>query len=952
MNSASCMARTWARSVGLAAAAALTHLAAMAGPEGAVEDFYAAVNDGQIAEALARVRPEDHAFLEPLLAGAAADIRADRGPIQQIRTELLESDGDSARVGVYIQRDRGPEVARAHELVRRDGEWLLALPPPHRADTAEPEGPPQPLRLVNRQKINPYNVIHVPRPNPNTENVPLGTDFFAIVGTDDPADRVVPDSVTISLQAAGADAFPVLEVGQVCPEGYTGTMFELDDGRYGRGLAVYVESRRALEPDTLYSIAVRAESSRGQSLPAGVGTWSFTTESAPAPRDLSFTLDLAAGPDVVWDGQFFNALGKPAFTTSARGRLPHYDLIARAQEAFPDSWNLQRDAYLAGFEHQPNPMKKFPNIVRERETRRITRVTRDGGEALLHVEDFFGHEQYGIESGRPVDADYHPGDEVLIADGENSARAFVVGADSEAGIVRVTDFEDPSPGWLLAYSAPLPREEDPDAPGLFPPGGTYLRKFDPVGTPHYYWGRVNHEWDIVHGTYGRRVIPRFASAIGCLAIDGGSGTTAKDLAQHHEVTRRITAHLIGRYGEATLDWPWVILNEPDLMSLYWRNGDWAELQRFYDYTADAILRAFEDHGYDADRVKVGGLELGAIWGARQLRLDDFLIHCSPNATGEGALTLNAAYADPRLDGRRSARVERLCGANGGKGAPLDFLSIHTYDASHTAAAKLIRGKEIALEIDPDYYADLPVVSHETVPTWRRIHDPGAAGMYLGNGYFTSWMADFQGRLLRRGALDPRYAHGGDLVLMHWPGIVSNFDDLNDTVRAIRLEDRREVIPTPAFHFVNLLSTLRGGYWVFPLQEIGGHAVSGFASRFDDGLRIVLYAHHHEDTASRSEAAFEIALQLQGLPPGTVAVEQHRFDRGHNALYRLARRYREDSGASRNRIFTEEEFAEIADGAALRVTDAALHAVENGALLLPVAVAGNGANVVTVRPRAD
>ena len=32
-------------------------------------------------------------------------------------------------------------------------------------------------------------------------------------------------------------------------------------------------------------------------------------------------------------------------------------------------------------------------------------------------------------------------------------------------------------------------------PGLFPPGGCYLRKFNPVGTPCFYWGRLDKEWD-------------------------------------------------------------------------------------------------------------------------------------------------------------------------------------------------------------------------------------------------------------------------------------------------------------------------------------------------------------------------------------------------------------------------------------------------------------------------
>ena len=83
----------------------------------------------------------------------------------------------------------------------------------------------------------------------------------------------------------------------------------------------------------------------------------------------------------------------------------------------------------------------------------------------------------------------------------------------------------------------------------------------------------------------------------------------------------------------------------------------------------------------------------------------------------GMRTLNAAAADHRLDGKRSLRVEALCREHGGKGSPCDFVSIHSYNCSELMATKLIRAKEVALEIDPDYYNALWVNSHESCPDW-------------------------------------------------------------------------------------------------------------------------------------------------------------------------------------------------------------------------------------------
>ena len=45
-----------------------------------------------------------------------------------------------------------------------------------------------------------------------------------------------------------------------------------------------------------------------------------------------------------------------------------------------------------------------------------------------------------------------------------------------------------------------------------------------------------------------------------------------DMVQLHEVTKVFTGHLIERYGDACLDFTWIIFNEPDLMRLFWRSS--------------------------------------------------------------------------------------------------------------------------------------------------------------------------------------------------------------------------------------------------------------------------------------------------------------------------------------------------------------------------------------------
>ncbi len=888
---------------------------------------------------------------------AETSLRGNRAIVYPVRLETPAMDQPPGILTVSL-KDEG-ESWRIVDIHIEPGEPGIEAD----AETAIPDDPPEgiSLKLLNLHRRFFRAVGDSPRPDVDEVHVPLLTSFHVLIASTEKDDLVLADSVSISLEPEGRNAFYILRPGQEFAAGYHGKLSRHSDRRHDRSLAVYVDSTKKLKPETTYTVRVEARSMSGARLDEDESVWSFTTESTPGTHLIEYETDLSKAPDVVWKGEFFNGMAKPSFATSTRegGRLRHYEMMAEAREEYPHAWNLMRDALLSGFEFQHNPFKAYPNIVRERETRRIVSIKESKKGVILKVEDFFGHEQYGIESGRPLSGDYHKGDEILIADGIQSARAHVIATDDSAGTVLVTHFESddksdegPLEHWQLDYPRALPVEEDPSSPGLFPPGGTYLRKFDPAGTAHYYWGRVHHEWDLLVKQFGFRVIPRFAYAPGDLSIDGRGGTTAKSLVQLHEVTRHMTSHLIERYGDATLDWPWVILNEPDLTGLYWRIEDWKELQRFYDYSADAILRAFEDHGYNSNKVQVGGLELGAIAGLN-LRLEDFLIHVSPNAAGNGALKLNAAYADPRLDGKRSRRVEELCSAHEGRGSPLDFLSIHTYNDSETAAAKLIRAKEIALDIDPDYFETLPVVSHETVPRWTRISDPGAAEIYLGNGYFTTWGANFAGRQLQRAAEDSRYSYGGEAPLMAWTRIRRNFSTLNDLVRIIQVEDREEIIPGPMFHFANLISTMRDDFYVFPPKRFGGYAIGGFASTTDEDLRVLLYSHNTGDKQSRSEIDFEIVLNIAGIDGESVDIDQYRIDRSHNSYYEIAKELSGGGGDSSGLVFSEEEFQRIAEYAALEITKSSRHELSEGGVKdLTVELAGNGVNFLVMRMEKD
>lgn len=791
-----------------------------------------------------------------------------------------------------------------------------------------------------------------PRPDFDQRDVPPRTSFYIelAVSGGTTGDIVEPDSVTVSLQAEGAEAVTLLSESQKFAPGYRGKVFPHTDWKIGKILLVYIDSDKPLLPKTAYTVQTTARSLSGATLPAKSGAWHFQTEAPSKVQPVEMAL-AADAPTVHWHGGFFTGFCNVTFMQSMH-RLPTFELMEEVRRTAPKAWSLQRDFWFTGMDQKPDGITVLPNLVRERETRRITAIDRQAATVVLHVEDFFGHEQYGIPSNRPLSGDYHPGDEILVADLTHDARAKVLAVDDAAKSVQVTSFATPTGGWGLEYWRPLPKSEDPRAPGLFPPGGTYLRKFAPCGRPVYYWGRVHKEWDLAVRQYNRRLVVNFADAPGDLSIDGRNWNTAKDYLELHEVARTVTGHLIERYGKATLDFYWSIFNEPNLPTLFWHCNDWNELQTFYDYTVDGMLRAFEDHGYDSRKVMIGGLDYAGIF-VTEPRAKLFLTHCSPkaSATGKGVIPKNVAYADSRLNGKRSKRVEDLCSAHAGRGTPCDFISVHTYRATPLTADRFFWVKQTALEIDPEYYAHLAINSHEACPGWQQLPDPAYQGCYMGNGFFETWCADVARRQLARAAQDARYSYG-ETILTYWPGPPRNFGGGDDFVREVHVADesgrdsgRAVTVPMPIMYTLGLMAQMGDDYQVFPEQTFGSHVVSGMIARTGDKLRVLVYSHSPLDTESRSGAEFDVRLRLTGLTGPAAAVHEYRFDSDHNSAFRLCCQLRD--GPHRG-SYPAEAVKEVQRQSQMRETSTSRHDVgADGVLQLRLRVAGNGANFLVI-----
>lgn len=292
-----------------------------------------------------------------------------------------------------------------------------------------------------------------PRPARAARDVPVRSSLYFELEIPQGASggAVSSESVAVSLQPDGAAALELLRPGRRFAFGCGGWLRPKQELQGRKALAVYIEPGGPLYPETTYTVSVSAGPAN-KSVPAAVaGTWKFTTERAATMYAIEFPLNLRAEP-VRWHGRFFSGICNVLFCTQAANYGPTFELMAEARKQHPAAWSFQRDFWLMGSEFRPSPFLpvNLPNIVRERETRRIAAIEPRDGTIVLRVEDFFGHRQYGITSGRPLGDDYHPGDLVLVADGVHDARTKVIAADSGAGTVTVAPIATPPGGWKIA----------------------------------------------------------------------------------------------------------------------------------------------------------------------------------------------------------------------------------------------------------------------------------------------------------------------------------------------------------------------------------------------------------------------------------------------------------------------------------------------------------------------
>jgi len=167
-------------------------------------------------------------------------------------------------------------------------------------------------------------------------------------------------------------------------------------------------------------------------------------------------------------------------------------------------------------------------------------------------------------------------------------------------------------------------------------GSTNTYTEDISGNPIYSWDIVNRLFDTFHETGVKPIVeigfmPKALSThpepyrhefplAPVSEIYTGWAYPPKDYSKWADLVFRFVRHLRERYGDPELkSWFWEVWNEPDIG--YWQ-GTEDEFLKLYDFTVDAVLRAYPE-------AKIGGPDTtGPNGGKAAEYLRAFLNHCA------------------------------------------------------------------------------------------------------------------------------------------------------------------------------------------------------------------------------------------------------------------------------------------------------------------------------------
>jgi xylan 1,4-beta-xylosidase len=330
----------------------------------------------------------------------------------------------------------------------------------------------------------------------------------------------------------------------------------------------------------------------------------------------------------------------------------------------------------------------------------------------------------------------------------------------------------------------------------------------------------------------------------------------KDYKQWEELCADFTRHVLGKYGlEEVKQWTFRCWNEPD--GGFWYKGDLKEYLKLYDHFAKGVKGVCPD-------LKIGG----------------------------PALTSTGTYNKPQHFKFFLEHVARGTNqATGGMGAPIDFLSIHTYGGSSAGGGPGRKYPEVNYLLEQQIrYADM----RDEYPGLRKLplhveewgeSSGGTTGVsrkpsadIRNSQYGAAFLVTWVERHIRLRQAQDRQIGGFTFCASGYEGVRTH------DFMGFRTLDTKNGFHKPLLNGYKLLNKLAPHLVAADISPTNKH-LAAFATREANRLTIVVVNHQH-DRIQNDGASYPVALQL--TPPwgseGKVELKHWRIDEEHSNAY--------------------------------------------------------------------
>lgn len=390
-------------------------------------------------------------------------------------------------------------------------------------------------------------------------------------------------------------------------------------------------------------------------------------------------------------------------------------------------------------------------------------------------------------------------------------------------------------------------------------------------------------------------------------ISGGSNNPPKDYAVWGELVRKVTEHLVERYGrEETLKWYFEVWNEPDIS--YWHSTP-ADYYRLYDYAVAGVRAALP----------------GAIVGG-------------PASTGPGSAQAGAFLNEflRHVDSGRSAAT--------GKTVPMDFISFHVKGQPKVIDEHVRMGLDKELK-DADQgfsiistfpkFIHLPIILSEADPEGCAAC---SSKVNPSNNYRNGPLYPVYTAAAIKGLFDLQDRHRVNMISMLSWSFEFEDKDYFEGFRSLATNG----IDKPVLNVFRMAALMSGdrvstsSTGQIALDDILKSGVrrqadiDAFATRAESEAAVLLWNYHDDDLPA---GGAEVEVKITDIPSKVrrVLLEHYRIDETHSNSYTVwkqmgspqtpsAEQYSKLQAAGQLQLITSPQWLDVADGTVIIKTE--------------------------------